>query len=402
MLKDLFPKVFHRYESSPVGAELDAFAQWLQSSGYIRAAVRRHVYRLRCVLETSTALQCGRTLKATELRELFAFVPSSQRCSSTERVYGRFLEAEGRLERSKPTDAIGQLRLRYQKYLEDVRGLVSATIGQHLATIDEFLSSSLISSGDLSALTSAHVENFIQSISHQVRRQTLQHKVAHLRAFLRFCADHGETARGLERIDTPRTYRGELPPRALGWDLIEKLLASVDRSDELGRRDYAILHLMAYYGLRSSEIAGLTLEAVNLEAGTMRIAQRKTRSILVLPLAGQTLEILNQYLSKRRPCDQVTLFLFPRALSPVGALTSWGVCDVFTKRVRESGLPLDGVSSYALRHSFAMRLLGQGVGIKTIGDLLGHHSLESTCVYLRIETDMLRTVALPVPGVSEH
>jgi integrase/recombinase XerD len=402
MLKDLFPKVFHRYESSPVGVELDEFAQWLQNSGYIRAAVRRHVYRLRCVLETSTALQCGRTLKATELRELFTFVPSSQLFPSTERLYGHFLEAEGRLEKSKPTDAIGQLRLRYQRYLEDVRGLVSATIGQHLVTIDEFLSSSLISSGDLSALTSEHVETFVQTTSRRVRRQTLQHKVAHLRAFLRFCADHGETARGLERIDTPRTYRGELPPRALVWDLIEKLLASVDRSDDLGRRDYAILHLMAYYGLRASEIAGLTLEAINLETGTMRIDQRKTRSMLVLPLAGQTLEILNQYLSKRRPCDQVTLFLFSRAPSPVGALTSWGVCDVFTKRVRESGLPLDGVSSYALRHSFAMRLLGQGVGVKTIGDLLGHHSLESTCVYLRIETDMLRTVALPVPGVSEH
>ncbi|MER9001967.1 hypothetical protein NKH58_30170, partial [Mesorhizobium australicum] len=86
-------------------------------------------------------------------------------------------------------------------------------------------------------------------------RQTLQHKVAHLRAFLRFCGDRGKTARGLERIDTPRTYRGELPPRALDWEVIEKLLSSVARTDYLGRRHHAILHLMAYYGLRPSEIA---------------------------------------------------------------------------------------------------------------------------------------------------
>ena len=96
----------------------------------------------------------------------------------------------------------------------------------------------------------------------------------------------------------------------------------------------------------------------------------------------------------------MAIVLFPRACSPIGAMTHWAVCDVFTKRARESGLPFDGVSSYALRHSFAMRLLGQGVGVKTIGDLLGHHSLESTCVYLRIETDMLRTVALPVPSAA--
>jgi integrase/recombinase XerD len=402
MLNDLFPKVFRRYESSRLGAELEAFAQWLHTTGYIRAAMRRHVYRLRCVLDASAPLQCGRTLNEAKLREAFAFVPCAQRCASTERVYRRFLEAEGRLEKTKPTEPIGQLRLRYRQYLEDARGLASATIGQHLVTIDALLSSSLISSGHLSALTSEHVEIFVQSTSRQVQRQTLQHKVAHLRAFLRFCADRGETAHGLDRIDTPRTYRGELPPRALGWDLVEKLLASVDRNDDLGRRDYAILHLMAYYGLRASEIAGLTLDAVNWKTGAMRIDQSKTRSILVLPLADQTLQILDQYLADRRPCDQATIFLFPRARSPVGAMTSWAVCDVFTKRARESGLPLEGVSSYALRHSFAMRLLGQGVGVKTIGDLLGHHSLESTCVYLRIETDMLRTVALPVPGGGAH
>jgi integrase/recombinase XerD len=159
---------------------------------------------------------------------------------------------------------------------------------------------------------------------------------------------------------------------------------------------------MAYYGLRASEIASLTLDAIDWKTGTMRVNQRKTCSTLVLPLADQTLCILDQYLANRRPCAQVTISLFPRACSPIGAMTHWAVCDVFSKRARESGLRLHGVSSYALRHSFAMRLLGQGVGIKTIGDLLGHHSLESTCVYLRIETNMLRTVALPVPGGAGH
>ncbi len=402
MLKDLFPKIFRRYESSRFGAELEAFAQWLHATGYIRAAVRRHVYRLRCVLEASASLQCGQTMNETELREAFAVVPCHLRHASTERVYCRFLKAEGRFEETKPTEHVGQLRQRYRQYLEDVRGLAPSTIGQHLVTIDAFLLSSLGSTGHLSALTSEHVEIFVQATSRQVRRQTLQHKVAHLRAFLRYCADRSETACGLDRIDTPRTYRGELPPRALGWDLIEKLLASVDRNDNLGRRDHAILHLMAYYGLRASEIASLTLGAVNWKAGTLHVDQRKTRSTLVLPLADQTLRILDHYLANRRPCDQATTFLLPKARSPVGAMTNWGVCDVFTKRARESGLPLEGVSSYALRHSFAMRLLGQGVGVKTIGDLLGHRSLESTCVYLRIETDMLRAVALPVPVSTAH
>ncbi|MBZ5763269.1 site-specific integrase [Rhizobium sp. VS19-DR104.2] len=402
MLKVLFPKSCH-YQYSRFGAELELFARWLLAVGYLPgAAARRHVRRLKRILEATAALECGQFIREAELEEALALVPGALRDASTERAYRRFLEAERRLEETKPKGPLEHLLLRYREYLRDVRGLAPATSGQHLATIEVFLSLSAGPAQDLSALTSEHVENFIHTLSRRVLRQTLQHKVAHLRAFLRFCGDRGETARGLERIDTPRTYRGELPPRALGWEVIEKLLASVAGTDYLGRRDHAILHLMAYYGLRPSEIAALTLDAVNWKGRTLRVEQRKTRSTLVLPLADQTLEILDRYLAEGRPCGTVTDVLFPKARSPVGALTSWGICDIFTKRARQSGLPLDGVSSYALRHSFAMRLLGRGVGVKTIGDLLGHHSLESTCVYLRIETDMLRTVALPVPGTAAH
>src|SRR5664279_1115471 len=156
MLKDLFPKVFRRYECSCFGAELEAFAQWLQAPGYIRVAIRRPVYRLRCVVEASAPLQCGQTLNEAKLREAFAFVPCTQRGASTERVYRRFLKAEGRLERTKPPEQVGQLRLRYRQYLKDTRGLASATIWQHMVTVDAFLSSSAITSGHLSALTSEH------------------------------------------------------------------------------------------------------------------------------------------------------------------------------------------------------------------------------------------------------
>ena len=109
--------------------------------------------------------------------------------------------------------------------------------------------------------------------------------------------------------------------------------------------------------------------------------------------------MLRRYLIAGRTfCDRPQLFL--RTRSPAGALTHYTVVGIFAKRARQSGLPLQGTSSYALRHSFAMRLLRRGVGVKAIGDLLGHHSLESTCVYLRLDVDMLRTVALPVPTAT--
>ena len=82
-------------------------------------------------------------------------------------------------------------------------------------------------------------------------------------------------------------------------------------------------------------------------------------------------------------------------------MRNYAVVDIYEKRARLSGLPLAATSSYCLRHAFAMRLLRRGVGIKAIGDLLGHHSLEATCVYLRVDTDMLREVALPVPCLTD-
>ncbi|MES0101384.1 tyrosine-type recombinase/integrase [Mesorhizobium sp. M0019] len=89
------------------------------------------------------------------------------------------------------------------------------------------------------------------------------------------------------------------------------MLASVDKTHDLGHRDYAILHLMAYYGLRPSEIATLTLYAINWKRGTLRVDQRKMRSTLVLPVADQTLRIIEQYLAEGVPAIRRRISCLP-------------------------------------------------------------------------------------------
>ena len=153
---------------------------------------------------------------------------------------------------------------------------------------------------------------------------------------------------------------------------------------------------MAYYGLRPSEIAALRLDSIDWAAGTLRVEQRKTQSVLILPLAGRTLRLLRRYLQSGRSNSDLS-HLFLRMRSPIKPLKHYGVIDVFAYRAEKSGLSLGRASSYSLRHAFAMRLLRRGVGVKAIGDLLGHRSLEATCAYLRADIDMLRTVALPLP-----
>lgn len=395
MLERLFRKTHTCYAGSPNGTLFDDFAAWLISAGYARQTACRHVRRLKQALDGMSSAPVGweTGVSAKFLSQAFASVSlQGTRCAVE-----RFLTARRLLYREPGRDPFSALLDRYSQHLSDVRGLASATVEQHIATAKSFLAQALPADASLHALSASAVERFVTTEARRIKRQTLQHVVARLRAFLRFCFDQGEVRERLDIIDTPRAYRGELPPRALAWSVVQRLLRSIDRSSRLGWRDYAVLHLMAHYGLRPSEIITLTLGSIDWEIKTLRVKQCKTRSDLILPLADQTLRILRHYLRYDRT-GGAHPELFLRASTPVGPLTHYAIGGLYKKRARQSGLPLQGTSPYCLRHSFAMRLLDRGVGVKVIGDLLGHRTLESTCVYLRLQTGALREVALPLPA----
>lgn len=403
MLRELFPRSGQKYWHSEFGRELQGFCSWLNAAGYSKLNIRGHLCRVFKVLTQSRKVGAHGRRSRQYLHRAFGryctCIRLSQHFRGSERAYARFLSNRGRLLEVSPSKSpVSLLCGQYQQYLVNVLGFCQSTVCHHQSTVSEFLPYALRGGRNIAALTSAHVERYLAKKSRQLTRQSMQHVVAHLRGFLRYAYAKGLIRERLDAIDTPRTYRDELPPRALPWLLVKKLLRSVDRSSKAGWRDLMILHLMAYYGLRPSEIAALRVDSIDWHAKTCRVEQRKTQSDLILPLSDRTLALLRQYLRHGRPeCALAQLFL--RARRPTGALRHYAVCDVFYKRAAQSGLPLEGYSSYCLRHSFAMRLLQRGVGVKAIGDLLGHRSLEATCAYLRLDTSALRAVALPVPRV---
>lgn len=407
MLHTLFPKVHCRYESSCCARELEAFGAWLMASGYSRENVCDHLYRLRCVLERADEPAADTRFSTIQLAKFFTLQDAPvwrvSLYQATRRAYQRFLISQDRLTDEATPQILGARYLdEYGVFLREVRGFAPATIAQHLFTVTDFLGRTVAPMSALSTLTPAQVERYLVARSVEVSRHTLQHTVAHLRAFLRHAFERRQIPARLDVIDTPRTYRGEQPPRALPWPLVLRLLRSIDRGSKAGWRDYLILHLMAHYGLRPSEIVTLELDSVDIEAQTLRVEQRKTRSQLVLPLSAPTVRLLRRYLHRERPVTSHRA-LFLRVRRPAGALKHTAICDIFAKRAQQYGLPSGQYSAYSLRHAFAMRLLQRGVGVKAIGDLLGHRSLESTCVYLRLDIKALRSVALPVPrhtGVS--
>jgi integrase/recombinase XerD len=394
-------------QQSPFRRELEQFGGWLKAAHYTTVILRRHLFRLDRTLRRIPGAAPGATYTAAQLHAAFGKQsrPASYliNCRGTQHAYQRFLRSQGRLEDEAGNGRFADLRQQYQRYLVDVRGFARSTLAHHNQTVADFLERAVPPRQTLRRLTGLDIERFVGIRSKEVTRQSLQHTVAALRAFLLWCHDAGAICARLDVIDTPRTYRGELPPRALEWPAVQALLRSIDRGSNSGERDYAILHLMAYYGLRPSEIASLRLDSIDWTNGTLKVEQRKTQSDLVLPLASATVKALCRYLRRDRDRrfrahEQRTLFLRERC--PMGPLKNTGVYEIFIKRLKESGQDPTRYTAYSLRHAFAMRLLGRGVGIKAIGDVLGHRDLESTCVYLRLDIDALRDVALEVPGTK--
>jgi integrase/recombinase XerD len=359
MLRRLFPRDHARYAESPFGDWLHDFADWLVATGYTPDPAHNHVRRLKQALERAGSRVVGPDGKfaAGTLAKIFTSPRQQISFDATRRAFQRFLVSRDQLVSVK-ADRFSLLLEAYGRHLLEMRGLTIATVDQHLATVTYFLARTLQPKASLRDLSQEKIEAFVIAEGRRLKRQSLQHTVARLRAFLRFCYDRKELRERLDAIDTPRTYRGEAPPRALAWKLVQDLLRSIDRSSALGLRDHAILWLMAHYGLRPSEIVTLSLASIDWQAKTLRVEQCKTRSVLILPLADKTLRVLKSYLRRGRPASSHPQ-LFLRSHAPEGPIKHTAICDLYNKRSRQSGLPLDGSCSYDLRHPFAMRLLAE-------------------------------------------
>lgn len=395
MLEQLFSRSLSRYTSSPHAADLDAFSTMLAARGLDNRRTERHTRRLLWVLEAG-ALQPNATIGVDVLRATFAAWPRKGYVG-TWRLFCRYLQERGRLGAPEPCQPRFALKDQHLERRVELRGIAPATVAYDNWALTDFLSRVLEPDQAPSSITRQSVDNFFRLRGPQLARRTFHHTVQVVRCYLRYAFDTEAMPEPLHEFELPQAFRFEQPPRALPASQVQALLASIDRSTPIGIRDHAILHLMAGYGLRPGEVAALKRASIDWQALTLRVVQSKTRSVLLLPLSPDTIVVLRQYVERSVAVSNGTE-LFGLVHPPFGPMSSAAITVRFKVHARRSGLPIADASAYALRHSFAMRLLGAGVGIKLIGDLMGHSSLASTSAYLRIQTDMLREVALDVPA----
>jgi integrase/recombinase XerD len=406
MIEALFPKTHYRYTALPLlGSLVDDFARWLSQNDYRLEAIR---VMLRPLGQADQWLQSQGIHALTELDAPLLevcwrqFHRRNSHLSGVIRALARYLASEGRLCPTPPRPPTPSQRLlaAYRDHLDHVRTLAPRTIEEHLRSADGFLNHLDYDAQPtcLADLQARQVETFVCQSAMRLSRGAQQHLVAHLRSLLRFLVTQGQYPSGLDiTIDTPRLYHLEQLPRALPWDSVEALLQAIDRHTTTGLRDYTMLFLIAAYGLRVSEIVALTLDDIHWRQGWLQVPRCKTRNALHLPLTDKVAEALIHYLRHARPHPVPYRTLFLRSQNPIRPLSRTAVSGVFRRWAKWSGVTVPFYGAHCLRHAYAMHLLHSGASLKTIGDLLGHRHSNSTCVYLRLATEELREVALPVP-----
>ena len=236
-----------------------------------------------------------------------------------------------------------------------------------------------------------------------MRRTTLKAVSQRLSGFLHFLHRSGHLPLDLSgRMIRPTLYEFESIPSVLRPLEIKQILKTTrcDRSAR-GRRDYAILTLLATYGLRAGEIIHLALQDIDWRAETILIRHSKIRGTTVLPLLPAAGAALLSYLRAGRP-KTTAREVFIRMSAPLrGFSRGSSLHALVRRRIAAAGIrPAGKRGPHVFRHAHAVGLLRAAIPMKTISDLLGHRASRSTAIYLKLDSEELRAVALPLPNVE--
>lgn len=311
------------------------------------------------------------------------------------RLLGR--QGLARQQASGPHDA---LLAEYGRFLRRACGLADQTCIYRLRYAREFVQR-LFGDGpaEFSRLRPADFQDYFRRHAAHLKPRSAAVMADSLRGFLRFLALSGGIDPALAgAIPTAPCWPKDRLPRALPEPDLRAVLAYFDLSTATGLRDRAMIWCMSDLGLRVSEVAALTLGDVDWRQGTVKVPAGKSRRARLLPLPAALGEAITAYLRRGRP-PSAGRHLFLRHTAPAGTpVTPSLIRDVFrSAHARATGR--DGsIGTHVLRHAAAARMRAAGEGLKGIADVLGHRSVDTTSIYVKLDVEALRGVALPWPG----
>lgn len=284
---------------------------------------------------------------------------------------------------------------RYRRYLLDERGLARKTVIIRERTARLFLAEH--SGRELQDLDAGDVSGFVTQQCRRMSARSAQRLVDGLRSFLRFALVEGLTTAPLaSAVPSVARWSGAGLPRGLARGQVAALLASCDRSRAIGRRDYAILVLLARLGLRAAELASLRLDDIDWRAGEI-VVRGKGRTEERLPLPSDVGAAVAAYLRRGRP-RRPDREVFLRAYAPLRGLRPEGVSEVVRAASERAGLGSFG--AHRLRHTAGTEMLRAGASLPEVAQVLRHRSVATTAIYAKVDHLALRELAMPWPGAE--
>ena len=400
--------VLSRAPEGPLAAHIGAFAKSRSAQGYAAYSIHRQVLLAACF---SNWLK----QKGVGLRHISSDHPSRYLRYRTRRVRPcpgdaaalrhliDFLRREGVIAAEKvsarrltPAERCAQA---YAQYLREARALARATIVNYVPFIRGFLTDRF---GDgpvmISRLSACDVVRFVQRQVPHLHLKRAKLLTSALRSFLRYARYRGEVTLDLAAA-VPVVANWSMPsiPRAIGSGQVRQLLASIDRCTAIGRRDYAIVLLLARLGLRSGEVAFLELDDIAWDTGQVSV-RGKGGQRTALPLPTDVGEAIAAYLRHGRP-RSTGRRMFLRSKAPIrGFLSQCAIGSIIRHALQRAGIQAPTTGAHQFRHALASQMLRHGASLTEIGEVLRHRSPQTTTIYAKVDLKALRTLALPWPG----
>lgn len=392
----------------PIADYVGLFAESLRLQGYSLHSIHRQVFLAACLsrwlkqkgIELS---RIGSKHPALYLQYRARHVrPNSGDVASLRHLID-FLRSKGVIPDEKrsvfrPT-SVEIYAQRFEQYLLDVRALARATIISYVPFIRSFLEDRFGSGRvTLSHLCAGDVVRFVQRQAPRLHLKRAKLMTTALRSFLRFARYLGEVTLDLAAaVPIVANWSMTSIPRAIHPDLVRQLLASIDRRTAIGRRDYAVLLLLARLGLRSSEVVCLELDDIDWKTGRVYVHGHGAPQ-LELPLPTEVGKAIVAYLRHGRP-HSTSRRVFLRAKAPIrGFQGASGIGSIVRHSLQRAGINAPTTGAHQFRHGLATEMLRQGASLSEIGELLGHRHPQTTKIYAKVDLDALRSLALPWPG----
>jgi site-specific recombinase XerD len=401
------PAVFDLLRSGPLGPHIDGFAELLFQQGYSREAGAQ---KLRLVSRLSRWLA---------RREIGVQLMDEQRITEFIRARGKRL---GRRPGTRPTfgallqylrqahiiaeprtppalSPLDRIEQDYAQFLRQDRALTPATLHNYLPAARRFLIGRF-GTGKicLRKLGPQDLTDFILHDLSTFSPRRVQLMTSALRSFLGFLYQRGDLATNLAvSVPTVANWNRAPVPRFLESAEVEKLLSVCDRTCPVGKRNRAILLLLARLGLRAGEVVQITLEDIDWEAGELLVRGKGARQER-LPLLREVGQALADYL-RQRPARLACRRVFLRMVAPYRGLSGSGtVSSIVRRSLARAQLHPNHRGAHLLRHSLATQMLRRGASLTQIGQVLRHQRAQTTEIYAKVDVAALQALAQPWPG----